>query len=455
MIYVNSVSVYPSYVTLSPGEWYYGAYAEVCPTYATCSCVTWSSSNTNVATVNPTTGYIYARSAGTARIYASATDGSGYQDYCTVNVTSSSICVSSVCLNRTSLSLQNGNSDTLTATVCPPNATNKSLTWNSSNTSVATVSNGTVHANATGGTWITATAQDGSGESDSCYVTVTGNTLVNSVTVCPSSKTMYVGDWAYLYETVCPTNATNKCVTWSSSNPSAVTVNPDSGFIYAQNAGTATIYATANNGSGKRGSCAITVTAPISVTVITVCPSNLTMNVGETEYLCSTVYPVNATNQSVISLILKDEKDVSWKQYLKFAGGAIIGVILSFISVPPSFVNTVLFAVLGAMLSEMLVLFFLTVKRAYKKDTIISYYHTAYLTGRNDIGERIRAYNDLQSDSAELEILFTVDILNEGVDIPGVNMVLFLRPTESSTIFIQQLGRGLRKYENKQFVTVR
>lgn len=81
-------------------------------------------------------------------------------------------------------------------------------------------------------------------------------------------------------------------------------------------------------------------------------------------------------------------------------------------------------------------------------------YHTAYLTGRNDIGERIRAYNDLQSDSAELEILFTVDILNEGVDIPGVNMVLFLRPTESSTIFIQQLGRGLRKYENKTHVTV-
>ena len=81
-------------------------------------------------------------------------------------------------------------------------------------------------------------------------------------------------------------------------------------------------------------------------------------------------------------------------------------------------------------------------------------YHTAYLTGRNDIGERIRAYNDLQSDSAPLEILFTVDILNEGVDIPGVNTVLFLRPTESSTIFIQQLGRGLRKYDNKSYVTV-
>ena len=81
-------------------------------------------------------------------------------------------------------------------------------------------------------------------------------------------------------------------------------------------------------------------------------------------------------------------------------------------------------------------------------------YKTAYLTGRNDIGERVRAYNDLQSDEADLEILFTVDILNEGVDIPGVNMVLFLRPTESSTVFIQQLGRGLRKFDNKSYVTV-
>jgi superfamily II DNA or RNA helicase len=81
-------------------------------------------------------------------------------------------------------------------------------------------------------------------------------------------------------------------------------------------------------------------------------------------------------------------------------------------------------------------------------------YSTAYLTGKNTIGERIRAYNDLQKDESGIEILCTVDILNEGVDIPGCNMVLFLRPTESATVFIQQLGRGLRKYDNKQYVTV-
>ena len=88
------------------------------------------------------------------------------------------------------------------------------------------------------------------------------------------------------------------------------------------------------------------------------------------------------------------------------------------------------------------------------KEAMEDYYHTAYLTGRNSTGERIRTYNELQDDDGQVEILFTVDILNEGVDIPGVNMVLFLRPTESSTIFIQQLGRGLRKYKDKKSVTV-
>jgi len=82
------------------------------------------------------------------------------------------------------------------------------------------------------------------------------------------------------------------------------------------------------------------------------------------------------------------------------------------------------------------------------------YYGTRYLTGQNSVGERIRAYKDLQDDAADLEILFTVDILNEGVDIPAVNMVLFLRPTDSQTIFIQQLGRGLRNFEGKKYVTV-
>lgn len=82
------------------------------------------------------------------------------------------------------------------------------------------------------------------------------------------------------------------------------------------------------------------------------------------------------------------------------------------------------------------------------------WYHTISLTGVNDTWVRIRAFKDLQDDNSPLEIICTVDILNEGVDIPQVNMVLFLRPTESQTIFIQQLWRGLRKYPGKDSVKV-
>ncbi|MFA6862017.1 MAG: DUF3427 domain-containing protein [Bacilli bacterium] len=81
-------------------------------------------------------------------------------------------------------------------------------------------------------------------------------------------------------------------------------------------------------------------------------------------------------------------------------------------------------------------------------------YHSTYLTGSNDTGERLESFNELADDNNPLDIIFAVDILNEGVDIPAINMVLFLRPTQSQTIFIQQLGRGLRKYLNKDFLTV-
>jgi len=81
-------------------------------------------------------------------------------------------------------------------------------------------------------------------------------------------------------------------------------------------------------------------------------------------------------------------------------------------------------------------------------------YPSTYVVGKNDTEERLAAFKNLQDDNHTLQIIFTVDILNEGVDIPAANMVIFLRPTESSTIFIQQLGRGLRKYRNKEYLTV-
>ena len=76
------------------------------------------------------------------------------------------------------------------------------------------------------------------------------------------------------------------------------------------------------------------------------------------------------------------------------------------------------------------------------------------LTGNNTADERADVIRRLEDDTDKLEVIFTVDIFNEGVDIPCVNQVLMLRPTQSPIIFIQQLGRGLRKSDNKSFLTV-
>jgi len=81
---------------------------------------------------------------------------------------------------------------------------------------------------------------------------------------------------------------------------------------------------------------------------------------------------------------------------------------------------------------------------------------TIALTGNSSDEDRSIAINRLESDSIKdkLDYIFTVDIFNEGVDIPSVNQIILLRPTQSAIIFVQQLGRGLRKVEGKEYLTV-
>ena len=76
------------------------------------------------------------------------------------------------------------------------------------------------------------------------------------------------------------------------------------------------------------------------------------------------------------------------------------------------------------------------------------------ITSKQTEPEREQAIQRLEDDQDPLSFIFTVDLFNEGVDIPKINIMLFLRPTESPTIFIQQLGRGLRKHESKEYVTI-
>lgn len=76
------------------------------------------------------------------------------------------------------------------------------------------------------------------------------------------------------------------------------------------------------------------------------------------------------------------------------------------------------------------------------------------LTGENKSKEREYYMKRLEDENDPLEVIFTVDIFNEGIDVPSVNLVLMLRPTNSPIVFIQQLGRGLRKCKDKEYLTV-
>ena len=76
------------------------------------------------------------------------------------------------------------------------------------------------------------------------------------------------------------------------------------------------------------------------------------------------------------------------------------------------------------------------------------------LSGENYEDERANAIIALESEENELQYIFTVDIFNEGIDIPSVNQIILLRPTQSAIVFVQQLGRGLRKIEHKDYLTV-
>ncbi len=142
--------------------------ATVQPSNADNQNVTWSSSAPSVATV--ANGVVTAVAEGTATITATAADGSGKTATCTVTVTPPP--VTGVTLDQTSLTLTEGETGTLTATVEPTNATNKNVTWQSDNANVATVQNGTVNAVGAGEATITVQTQDGN-YSATCKVTVT------------------------------------------------------------------------------------------------------------------------------------------------------------------------------------------------------------------------------------------------------------------------------------------
>ena len=176
------------------------------------------------------------------------------------------VAVSGITLNNSTLSLTTGQNFTLQAMLSPSNATNKEVTWESSDAGVAAVSkDGVVTAKKAGKATIVAKAADESGKYASCVVTVTeAKKEVTGVTLNKSSLNLGVGGSEVLSATVLPVDATNKQVTWLSSTPSIATVS-QSGVVTGVKEGTTQISVITAEGS-KTAICSVTVSGQTPIT---------------------------------------------------------------------------------------------------------------------------------------------------------------------------------------------
>ena len=210
---------------------------------------------------------------------------------------STGVAVTSVTISPWQYTLKVGQTQQLSYTVYPSNASNKSVYWTTDNSSIATVSSyGVVTAVAPGSTRIYVHTYDGN-KTDWASITVQGDINVTSVSVTPYYNTVQIGQTKQLYASVSPTNATNKSVYWVSNDPSIASVNYNTGLVTAKKAGTTYVYA--HSVDGDKTDYALINVPTVSVSYIDIESDNVTMDVGEMRTLAVSVYPSNASNKTV------------------------------------------------------------------------------------------------------------------------------------------------------------
>ncbi|MDE7089209.1 MAG: Ig-like domain-containing protein, partial [Prevotella sp.] len=197
----------------------------------------------------------------------------------------------SITLSQTSAELKVGESVILTATVLPETATDKAVTWSSSDETIATVdAEGKVTALAIGETTITAICGS---VSATCAVSVVA-TPAESITLSQTSAQLKAGESVTLTATVLPETTTDKTVTWSSSDETIATVDAE-GKVTAITVGTATITATCGS---VRAACTVSVVATPAES-ITLSQTSAQLKAGESVTLTVSVLPETATDKTV------------------------------------------------------------------------------------------------------------------------------------------------------------
>ena len=277
----------------------------ISPSNATDKRINWTSSNASLVTVdNGGTIKAVGNKNEEAIITATTVDG-GYKATVKVKVSyvDQSIKVKSISISNSSVSLKYGETEKLKATISPSNATNKQITWTSSNPSLVSVDaygTLTTKSNKTGEVTITATTEDG-GYKATAKVKVTEKKTVVKATGVKLSKTsvsLKYGETTKISATVSPLTATNKGVSWTSSDTSLVTVD-SSGNIKAvgNKNGTATIVVKTADG-GHTASATVKV-SKIRVSGVKVSSSSITLKYGASKKVSATVSPTNAADKSV------------------------------------------------------------------------------------------------------------------------------------------------------------
>lgn len=282
---VQSVTI-PSSLTLGVKKTY-TLKPTVKPSTASNKAVTWSSSNTSVATVD-SKGVVTAKKVGTATITVKTKDG-GHTAKCKVSVI---IPTTGIKLSKTSVSLKTGSTVKLTAAVSPSNATNKTITWSTSNKNVAVVSSSGEVRGVAGGK-CTITGKSSGGQTATCTVSVSQD--VSTVKLNTTSFTIYMTETNTLKATVSPSTATYGSIKWTSSNSKIASVS-SKGVVTGNDMGTATITAEAG---GKKATCTVKVLKNTSVTSVKLNYTKATVGKGNNLELVATISPYTASNKKV------------------------------------------------------------------------------------------------------------------------------------------------------------
>ena len=251
--------------------------------------IKWSSTNTKVAKVNAS-GKVTAVGKGNCTIVAKS--GDGRTQKCKVHVM---IPVKTITLNRTSMRLGAGHYYTLQTTVTPSNVDKKDFVWTSSNTKIATVNaSGRVKGISKG--TCTITVKTPNGKKRTCKVTVYNIIPVTSVKLNAHTKTLNKGASYTLKATIAPSNASNKKLTWYSSNTKVAKVTA-SGKVIAVGAGKARIKVKSNN--GKSDSCLVTVKL-VPVSSIALKLDRLLLHQDAATKLVAEFLPANASDKTTV-----------------------------------------------------------------------------------------------------------------------------------------------------------